>query len=120
MIEGVSITALSQTTVAETASISKNTQSIADNLNSFVQAFNDLNKTISELGNAGLGDESAGLLVGDSLIRSLSSQLRRTIFTKHIALPAGVQTLSDVGIQFDREGNLSLDRAKLDLSLIHI
>ena len=117
VIEGVSITALSQTTVAETASISKNTQSIADNLNSFVQAFNDLNKTISDLGNAGLGDESAGLLVGDSLIRSLSSQLRRTIFTKHIALPAGVQTLSDVGIQFDREGNLSLDRAKLDGSL---
>ena len=28
-----------------------------------------------------------------------------------------MQTLSDVGIQFDREGNLSLDRAKLDDSL---
>ena len=114
VIEGVSITALSETTAAETATISKNTQNIVDNLNDFVKAFNDLNKTINDLGNAGVGDESAGLLVGDSLLRSLSAQLRSTIFAQHKALPAGVQTLSDVGIRFDREGDLSLDQAKLD------
>ncbi|HCH20865.1 MAG TPA: hypothetical protein DEX33_05615, partial [Cellvibrionales bacterium] len=114
VIEGVSITALSETTVAETATISKDTQSIADNLNDFVKAFNDLNKTINDLGNAGVGDNSAGLLVGDSLLRSLSAQLRSTIFTQHKALPAGVQTFSDVGIRFDREGDLSLDQGKLD------
>ena len=114
VIEGVSITALSETTAAETATISKNTQSIADNLNDFVKAFNDLNKTINDLGNAGVGDDSAGLLVGDSLLRSLSAQLRSTIFTQHKALPAGVQTLSDVGVRFDREGNLSLDQGKLE------
>lgn len=117
VIDGVSITALSETTAAETATISKNTQSIVDNLNVFVKAFNDLNKTINDLGNAGVGDESAGLLVGDSLLRSLSAQLRNTIFTQHKALPAGVQTLSDIGIRFDREGNLSLDQGKLDALL---
>ncbi|MDG2473270.1 MAG: flagellar filament capping protein FliD [Pseudomonadales bacterium] len=114
VIEGVSITALSETTAAETATISKNTQNIVDNLDDFVKSFNDLNKTINDLGNAGVGDDSAGLLVGDSLLRSLSAQLRSTIFTQHKALPAGVQTLSDVGIRFDREGDLSLDQAKLD------
>ncbi len=114
VIEGVSIMALSQTTTAETVTISKNTQSIANNLNDFVKAFNDLNKTINDLGNAGLGDDSVGLLVGDSLLRSLSAQLRSTIFTQHTDLPAGVQTLSDVGIRFDREGNLSFDQLKLD------
>ena len=114
VIEGVSITALLETTTAETATISKNTQSIADNLNDFVKSFNDLNKTIYDLGNAGVGDDSAGLLVGDSLLRSLSAQLRSTIFTQHKALPAGVQTLSDLGVRFDREGNLSLDQGKLE------
>jgi len=114
VIEGVSITALSETTAAETATISKNTQNIVDNLNDFLKAFNDLNKTINDLGNAGVGVDSTGLLVGDSLLRSLSAQLRSTIFAQHKALPAGVQTLSDVGIRFDREGDLSLDQAKLD------
>lgn len=114
VIEGVSITALLETTTAETATISNNTQSIADNLNDFVKSYNDLNKTINDLGNAGVGDDSAGLLVGDSLLRSLSAQLRSTIFTQHKALPAGVQTLSDLGVRFDREGNLSLDQGKLE------
>ena len=93
VIEGVTITVLSETTTTETATISNNTQSIADNINDFVKSFNDLNKTINDLGNAGVGDENAGLLVGDSLLRSLSAQLRSSIFTQHKALPAGVQTL---------------------------
>ena len=114
VIDGVSITALSETTTTETATIMKNTQSIADNLNNFVKAFNDLNKTINDLGDAGVGDGSAGSLVGDSLLRSLSAQLRSTIFTQHKALPPGFQTLSDIGVRFDREGNLSLDQGKLD------
>ncbi|MEE3240633.1 MAG: flagellar filament capping protein FliD [Pseudomonadota bacterium] len=114
VIEGVTITVLSETTTTETATISNNTQSIADNIYDFVESFNDLNKTINDLGNAGVGDENAGLLVGDSLLRSLSAQLRSSIFTQNKALPAGVQTLSDVGVRLDREGNLSLDQGKLE------
>lgn len=114
VVEGVSITALSMTTSAGVATVSDDTQSIVDNLNDFVKAFNALDKIINDLGNAGVDSDNAGLLVGDSLLRSLSGQLRSAIFTQHKALPAGVQTLSDIGIRFDREGNLSLDETKLD------
>lgn len=114
VISGVTITALAQTTETETATISKDTQAATDAVEEFVESFNALADSIDELGRAGTEEGGgAGVLVGDSVLRSLSAQLRRTIFTAvDETQPVGVQTLSDIGLSITREGTISLDSSK--------
>jgi len=114
VISGVTITALAQTTETETATISKDVQAATDAVEEFVESFNALTDSIDELGRAGTEEGAgAGVLVGDSVLRSLSAQLRRTIFTAvDETQPVGVQTLSDIGLSITREGTISLDSSK--------
>jgi flagellar hook-associated protein 2 len=116
VINGVTITALAETTAAGTATVTKNTQQATTAVNEFVDSFNELVTTISDLGRGSVEDsESAGVLVGDSVLRSLGSSIRRVIFNSIDATqPAGVQSLSDIGVQFNRDGKLTLDSAKFN------
>lgn len=111
VVTGVTITALSETTAAGTATVSKNTSQATSAVNDFIESYNELINSIADLGR-GASEEgaSAGALVGDSVLRTLSAQLRRTIFTSvTLTQPVGVRTLSDLGISVDREGLLSLN-----------
>ena len=119
VVNGVSITAITETTSAGVASITKNTQQALAAANEFIENFNALSNSIDDLGRGGSEDNvSAGVLVGDSLLRTLDSQLRRTIFTAvDETQPEGVRTLSDIGISIGRDGQLSLDNTKFNALL---
>ena len=119
VVTGVSITAITETASAGVASISKNTQQAVTAVNEFIENFNALTNSIDDLGRGGSEDEnSAGVLVGDSVLRTLDAQLRRTIFTAvDDTQPEGVRTLSDIGISIDRDGLLSLNSAKFNALL---
>lgn len=115
VVSGVSITALAVTTAAGTASVEQNTQLAVTAVNDFVESFNSLIGSVNDLGRAGgEDDQSSGVLVGDSVLRSLTTQLRRTVFTSvDETQPEGVRSLSDIGISVDRDGGLKLDSGKL-------
>lgn len=119
VVSGVSITAVTETTIAGVASITKNTQQALAAANEFIENFNALSNSIDDLGRGGSEDDlSAGVLVGDSLLRTLDSQLRRTIFTAvDETQPEGVRTLSDIGISIGRDGQLSLNSTKFNALL---
>ncbi len=119
VVTGVSITAITETASAGTVSVSKNTQQAVTAVNEFIENFNALTNSIDDLGRGGSEDEnSAGVLVGDSVLRTLDAQLRRTIFTAvDNTQPEGVRTLSDIGISIDRDGLLSLNSAKFNALL---
>ncbi|MBT5923423.1 MAG: flagellar filament capping protein FliD [Cellvibrionales bacterium] len=119
VVSGVSITAVTETTIAGVASITKNTQQALAAANEFIENFNALSNSIDDLGRGGSEDDlSAGVLVGDSLLRTLDSQLRRTIFTAvDETQPEGVRTLSDIGISISRDGQLSLNSTKFNALL---
>ena len=114
VVTGVTITALAETTSAGTATISKNTQAATDAVNEFVENFNSLIGSVNELGRAGTEDGvGAGVLVGDSVLRSLTGQIRRTVFTAiDTTQPEGVRTLSDIGISIQRDGTLQLNGSR--------
>ena len=116
VVTGVAITAIAETTAAGTVSITEDTQKAVEAVNEFIESFNALSTSVGDLGRGGSEDgSSAGVLVGDSVLRNLSSQLRRTIFTAvDDTQPEGVRTLSDLGISVDRDGQLSLDSTKLN------
>lgn len=115
VITGISITAKAATTQVESATITRTTSSALSAVEDFVAAYNEVAETIASLGRAGgENQEASGALVGDSVLRTLSSQLRRTIFTSITdGQPVGVQSLSDIGISVDRNGSLELDSATL-------
>ncbi len=114
VVTGVTITALAETTAAGTATISKNTEAATSAVNEFIDNFNSLIDSVNDLGRAGTEDGvGAGVLVGDSVLRSLTGQIRRTIFTAiDSTQPTGVRTLSDIGVSVQRDGKLQLDGSR--------
>lgn len=120
VLQGVTITALQETTVTETLTITKDISQATTAVNNFIKEYNSLVESIDELGRAGSqdGTVSAGALVGDSVVRSLESQLRRSVFSQIKGTqPLGVQSLSDIGVRVGENGGLSLDSAIFDLAL---
>ncbi|MBT8150308.1 MAG: flagellar filament capping protein FliD, partial [Gammaproteobacteria bacterium] len=115
-IEGITITANEVTSSSVSVSIGNDTSQATEALSTFVDEFNKLVDIIKEVTQVSVGEDavSSGVLVGDSLVRSIESQLRRTIFTEFKdGQPLGVRNFSDIGVRFEEGGKLSLDTAVL-------
>ncbi|MCX8048122.1 MAG: flagellar filament capping protein FliD [Methylohalobius sp.] len=90
-------------------------KAITDALQKFVEAYNRLKGRVTEL--TAFSQEEGkenGILLGDGTLRAVDSQLRRTLGQVVQGLEsAGVRSLADVGLSFDRlSGQLSLDAAR--------
>ncbi|HET9992015.1 MAG TPA: flagellar filament capping protein FliD, partial [Kofleriaceae bacterium] len=114
-IPGLTITANSAqaTSDPDTAlTVSNDTSSLTDKLNSFVTAFNSVAGSIaSELTyNASATTQSA--LFGDSTLRSLQGML-----SNFASQAFGGKHLDDLGLSLDRDGMMSLDTTKLTTAL---
>ncbi|WDE05187.1 flagellar filament capping protein FliD [Thalassomonas viridans] len=93
-----------------TLTVNRDDDSISDNLQSLVDAYNGI---IDEIKGTTLSEDASYVaLSGDATARTLSTQLRNAFFD----LPSGTY-LSDLGLEFDRYGKLTLDKDKLSDSL---
>ncbi|WDE12103.1 flagellar filament capping protein FliD [Thalassomonas haliotis] len=93
-----------------TLTVNRDDDSISNNLQSLVDAYNGI---IDEIKGTTLSDDDSYVaLSGDATARTLSSQLRNAFFD----LPSGTY-LSDLGLEFDRYGKLSLDSSELSDAL---
>jgi flagellar hook-associated protein 2 len=82
------------------------------NVQDFVDAYNTLNQTLSDMTKYDAGSQVAGPFQGDSVIVGLQNVLRNMLVSNNGA--GGVyQRLSDVGIQSQRDGSLSVNSVKL-------
>ena len=102
------------------------TQSSGDakkNIESFVKAYNDLNKTLDDVSAIGKDVPKPGEqrptspLSNEFVIRSIKTSLRTSFNTVATGLSGAVKLPSDVGINFDRNGKLTLDSSKLEKAL---
>ena len=114
-IEGVEITTKTAAVgTTETFSLSVDTDSTKTEIESFVEAFNNAIAKVDELTKVDIEEETKGILVGDSTIRTMMSQLRR-IMAEPIELSDGSElSLSALGITSDVDGVLSIDYEKFD------
>ena len=128
-IPGLSFTVSEVTTNAATLNVSTDTEAIKKNIQEFVDAYNELNDLLSKSTKSvrtadGKVDQSAqnsgaGTLQGDSATVSLQNSLR--MLTQGISGSKGSLTrLSDIGIQMQEGGKLSLDASKLDKALTNV
>lgn len=112
-IQGVSLT-LSQVG-SSNVTIAKDSATVKNSVESFVKAYNDLNRTIKTLTNYDAESKKGGVLVGDATVRSVQSQLRAMLGT---TVGSGKLTnLSQIGIAFQKDGSLAVDSTKLNKAM---
>lgn len=114
-IPGVSVTLLQKDpakTVAVT--VERDDTALADRIEAFVTAYNDLVKFANEQSTAA-GKGAQGTLGRDALLRTLRNELRSALSAQH-----GTSTftkLAEIGLGFTRTGELKLDRTALSAAL---
>jgi flagellar hook-associated protein 2 len=115
LIDGVTIELTSLTEKGKPLTISVGTDSAGtkEQLQTFVDAYNTLQDTLTKLTKSGSGDdETRGAFAGDATMSSLDRELNdvmRQVF--------GGKRMSDFGITADKDGKLEIDSKKLDAAI---
>ncbi len=112
-IEGVTLNLL-KTNVGEssTLSITQDNSGAQSAASAFVKAFNDLNKTITDLTQFDSANNRASVLTGDFTTRTIQNQIRNAISDPLTTAGGGLGLLSEVGISFQTDGTLTFDASK--------
>lgn len=116
-IDGVTLN-LVQTNVGVplTLTVSRDTKSVTDAVQSFVTSFNTANSTIKNLtAFNGVGAQN-GILLGDGTVRAIQTQMRSLLNTP-VETGGALTTLSQIGVSFGSDGSLALDSAKLNTAI---
>ena len=117
-IQGVTLTLLEANPgIEETLNVSIDKSAIKQNLTLFVENFNALSDTLNYLTDYDSETKEAGLLTGDSTVRSIETQLRRTLTNAVEELGGNFNSLASLGITTQRDGTLKIDSSKLDKAL---
>lgn len=121
VIGGVTITALKDPAdplnpAVETLGIALDRDGVASRIASFVAAYNEVVSAIRDVSSYDAAAGTAGALNGDATVRGISSRLRAIIGAAGIG-DGTIGSLSELGIQTQRDGTLKLDSAKLDAVL---
>lgn len=94
-----------------TLRISEDVTPAVKNVSDFVTAYNTLNKSLSDLTRYVAATKTAGLFQGDSTVVGLQNVLRSMAGSS--SLGATSQRLSDIGLQRQLDGSLTIDTDKL-------
>jgi len=113
VIEGVTLSLLA-TSGGNSANlgVASNQDTVKASVSSFVDAYNKLDTTLRSLTKYDETGKASGVLLGDSTARSMINQIR-SVMTKAIASSGSITTLSQIGVAFQRDGQLALDSTKL-------
>jgi len=117
-IEGVTLNLLKTNVDAPTTlTVARDTAGAKSAIETFVKAYNDLNKTFTDLTKYDAANKRASVLTGDATLRTLQNQLRAVFNVPLTTAGGGYTQLSEVGLSFQKDGTLKLDSGKLDTAL---
>ena len=118
-IKGVTLN-LAQTNVGSpvTVSLAKDTAAISKSISAFVDAYNTLATAVNKQTSYNAATKSGAVLNGDASARSILTGIRAELGKAAGGAAGGLSTLSDIGIAFQRDGTLKLEKpAKLEAAL---
>ncbi|QKJ67891.1 flagellar filament capping protein FliD [Deefgea piscis] len=115
-IQGVTLNLLKVTTTPTTITIGNDASGIKTSVQSFVKAFNELNKSLSDLSSYDPKTGKAGILNGETAIRSVQQELR-AVLNRPLGSGSFFQSLSEVGISLDKAGAMTLNETKLQQAI---
>lgn len=100
----------------ETLTITQDEAAVRGRVESFVSAYNTLNNTINQLSSFNADTGAAGVLLGDSSLRGVQTQLRQTL--TDAVQGFDISTLAELGVTTNQDnGNLQIDTDRLDSAL---
>lgn len=114
-IQGVTLTAVSVGSSA--VNVTRDTASITNAVNTFVKAYNDVNKTIKDLTAYNPETRQGSALTGDSTVRTIQTNLRKMLGESIPSGPGGFSQLSQIGVTFQTDGTLAVDSTKLQKAI---
>lgn len=118
VIDGVTLSLLKTNAGSPTkVTVSEDTSGVSKAIDSFVKAYNDLNKTIKDLTAYNPETKQAAALQGDAGLRSIASDIRNGLSDFASGNVGSYKGLAQIGLTFDRSGNLKLDSGKLSAAL---
>lgn len=91
-----------------TLSVANDATAARSSAQAFVDAYNALGKSLTDLTAYDATTKVAGALQGDSTTRMVSSSIR-TVLSNTLTGAGGYTTLTELGIGFQRDGTLALD-----------
>ena len=98
-------------------SVKENLEDISGKIKSFVEAYNAALEFIQKQSKLQAGNgknPQLGPLGGDGMIRTIESALRRTILNPQMAVESPLRRISELGIEFNRNGTLNFSQDKFN------
>ncbi|WIX34796.1 flagellar filament capping protein FliD [Salinicola sp. JS01] len=115
-VQGVTLKLDATTDSPATLTVSKDTEAMNASVKAFVDAYNAVQKTADTLTAYNADTDTAGLLLGDSTMRTIESRLRGALSTPNDD-GGSYSLLSNLGIERQLDGTLKIDSDKLDQAL---
>ena len=121
VVEGLTFNVLAESVGSEvTLTVAQDTQAISDNLQGFLDAYNNLKTLVDDLAEYDNENEIGGLLTGDATVRTVMSQIRR-FMTASVSdvTSTSLRALVDLGISTNQDADfqLQLDSTKFSSAL---
>ncbi len=110
-ISGITLNLKGVTTADVQLSVSRDSVSVTESVQAFVDAYNALQTTIDSL--SGEGND----LEADNTLRSIENQIKNVFNTPPGTINSSFTYLSEVGVAFQRDGKLSLDSDALQKAI---
>lgn len=117
VIHGVTLNLLKETATPVKLTVARDTSTISTSVASLVKAYNDLAEIFKTETSYDATAQKGATLQGDFTIRNLQAQLRSILGSAVSGTSGALNTLSDIGVSFKRDGTLELNQAKLDTAM---
>ena len=116
LVKGLAINLKSASDAGQpvTVDIVKDTSELKGKVQEFITAYNELNATISSQTGYDTATNTGGVLLGDTIVRSMTTQIRQIMSDVVTLGDNRTVSLATVGITTQKDGSLSLDEAKFE------
>ncbi len=119
VVDGITFTLNKVTTTPAIVTVASDTASIKAMLDKFVGAYNDLSSFLASATRYDASAKSGALLQGDALTTGLQTQLRALVSQPGSASKQ-YGALSNIGLEFQKDGSLKLDGTKVSAALANL
>ena len=117
VIHGVTLNLLAVTTTPVKLTVARDTSTISTSVASLVKAYNDMVAVFKTETSYDAAAKKGATLQGDFTVRNLQAQMRSILGSAVSGTSGALNTLSDVGVSFQKDGTLKLDQTKLDAAM---
>ncbi len=118
LIPDATVNLLATTQGEARVDLSQDKAAVKQSMQALVKAYNDFDLSLQILTDPKSEVEDlGGSLAGDSLVRSIRSQVRGMIMANSSTPGGDIKAARDIGLSFDRNGKLTLDEVRLDRAL---